>query len=327
MNTALIFGGSGQIGLAVTRGLADAGWTVTAATRAGQRLPREIADRGIAHVDGDQPRTQVIAATGKSYDVIVDATAYDVGDAGDLIRASTRAGALVVMSSSSVYADSHGRSLDEASSGGFPDFQGPMTEDTPIVKPGPETYSTRKVAMELALRGARVPVTILRPCALYGKGARHFREWWFIRRALDQRKATPVAYNGESRFHTSSATELAKLVEIVLRNPKHQTLNVAGPTAVSVSEIARAIAAAIDLPISIRPFPGPPEEGSLVGSTPWSAALICPRCNARPESRLEWWTWICERHRRTMPVGAPRHQRETWRRAVRRNDARLQEPC
>lgn len=104
----------------------------------------------------------------------------------------------MVISSSSVYQDKSGRTLDEAAAtAGFPDLPDPISETQQTVSPGPATDSTRKMAMERTLRdGARVPVTILRPCAIYGRGSSHPRGWWFVKRMLDRRPIIPIAFRG-----------------------------------------------------------------------------------------------------------------------------------
>jgi hypothetical protein len=55
-----------------------------------------------------------------------------------------RVGALVVVSSASVYRDAAGRTLDEAAASGFPELPVPIPETQPTVEPGAATYSTRK---------------------------------------------------------------------------------------------------------------------------------------------------------------------------------------
>jgi nucleoside-diphosphate-sugar epimerase len=270
MPTALIFGGSGQIGVAAATALAGRGWTVTVATRARRPLPEPLASHRVTPVDAaNRPRAQVIAGLG-SCDAVVDATAYDDADATDLLNAQGRVGALVVLSSSSVYRDADGRSLDEARDTGFPEFAAPIGEETPTVEPGLATYSTRKVAMERTLHAAKIPVIVLRPCAVYGTFARHLREWWFIKRLLDGRAQIPLAYGGRRVFHTSSASGIASLIEIALRDPRSATLNVADAQAPSVTEIAWTIAAALGRPIDLHPFGGAAGADG-VGDTPWSS--------------------------------------------------------
>jgi hypothetical protein len=37
------------------------------------------------------------------------------------------------------------------------------------------------------------------------------REWWFVKCILDHQPSIPLAYEGRSRFHTSSALNIAEL--------------------------------------------------------------------------------------------------------------------
>ncbi len=193
---------------------------------------------------------------------------YGAADARDLM-AAPGLGALVTVSSVSVYADARGRTLDEGRERGYPDFGGRVAEGAPTVAAGEETYSTRKIAMEEALREAPWPVTVLRPGAIHGVHARHPREWWLVKRGLDGRARIPVAHRGESRFHTASAAGIASLARLGLEAPGDRVLNVADPGAPSVLEIAAALERATGLALPLDPFDGPfgPDR---VGATPWS---------------------------------------------------------
>jgi nucleoside-diphosphate-sugar epimerase len=148
---------------------------------------------------------------------LIDATAYNTDHVGQLIAVQGSVGHFIVVSSASVYRDGLGRTLDEASQTGFPELPDPIPETHPTVDPGPATYSTRKVALERHLLDeATAPVTVLRPCAIYGIGSRHPREWWFVKRILDRRPAIPMAYRGASRFHTSSVANIAALIRVAV---------------------------------------------------------------------------------------------------------------
>jgi nucleoside-diphosphate-sugar epimerase len=265
MTKALVFGATGQLGRAVGTTALNAGWKVIAVTR---NRPEQLPEGVEALVAGNQTRSQIIGKLGFSIDAVFDPTAYDEADALDLLSASTYFGSAVVVSSCSVYADAQGRSLDEAAQNGFPQFDAPMTEATPTIPPGPQTYSTRKVTMENVFRASPLPITILRPCAIYGKHATHPREWWLIKRALDGRRQIPIAYSGESIFHTSSAAGIASLAELCMRNPAQRILNVADPQALTIREIAMALESATQLPIALHPFAGNPI--CSVGASPWS---------------------------------------------------------
>jgi len=225
MKKALVLGGSGQLGIAVAEQLVDAEWRVFTAARSGRAPPPDLTRRGVVALDSPSgPVSEVLRSSGAVYDAVFVPTAYSAKDASDLLRVKGRFNSLVVVSSASVYADEHGRSLDEAAEGGFPDFEGAIGEDTRTVEPGDATYSTRKVAMERELLDDGLPVSILRPCAIYGKFARHPREWWVVKRVLDRRASIPVAYNADSLFHTSSVRSIATLAQICMEHPATRML-------------------------------------------------------------------------------------------------------
>ncbi|AOH85686.1 hypothetical protein AWL63_18820 [Sphingomonas panacis] len=197
-------------------------------------------------------------------------TAYSPAEGRQLLDVQSNVGALVVVSSSSVYRDTEGRTLDEAAQNGFPELPEPIAETQPTVAPGDATYSTRKVALEhLLLDKATIPVTVLRPPAIHGPGSIHPREWWFVKRILDGRQAIPLAYEGRSRFHTSSVLNIAELVRVALDRSSTRILNIADPVALSVAEVGSAIARHIGyagrfVPVTSNTFP------AKIGRTPWS---------------------------------------------------------
>ena len=283
-----MFGITGQLGAAVAGRLLEAGWQVWGAARGDRMPPAWLLKRGVRPVEGTNDSYQGV---GRALEFPMDAafvpTAFDVPDAVDLLAAAARVGSLVVVSSSSVYADGAGRSLDEAGDTGFPVFDGPISEETRTVEPGPQTYSTRKAAMEHTLLSSAFPVTVLRPCAIYGPLARHPREWWFVKRALNGRNRIPVCREAKSVFHTSSARGIAELAEICMSSPKQRILNVADATALTVAEIAAAIERAIGLPLNLFPFEGRPVGPSYVGWTPWSVERSYVLDTSRA-SRLGW---------------------------------------
>ena len=268
--SALIIGGSGQIGRATAAALAGQGWQVTATHRDGPAP--SMTDLAWLVFDRDEPGA-LARLTARGFDAVIDTVAFDDRHAGQLLEIQDDVGAFVVVSSASVYCDDRGRSLDEARGGGFPYLPEPIAETQATVTPGPETYSTRKVALEQALlQGARRPVVILRPCAIHGPGSRAPREWFFVKRILDGRTIAPLAFNGESRFHTSATANIAALVGVALRDPATAVLNAADPEALSARAIGEAISALYGGALKIAPFEGPPVDG--VGSHPW--------CTPRP---------------------------------------------
>ena len=243
MPHALILGGTGQIGRAVAHHLLDHAWSVTLAHRGFRHAPMDLLHRGasLATIDRERPDT-LARVLGRGADLLVDVVAYGPKHAEQLLEVQADVGALVVISSASVYRDDAGRTLDEACETGFPVLPEPIGEDQATVEPGPETYSTRKVALERALLdGARGPVSVLRPAAIHGPGSLHPREWWMVKRMRDRRPVIPLAYRGSSRFHTTAAVNIAAAVRIVAGLQGRHVLNVADPSALPVVEIARTI--------------------------------------------------------------------------------------
>ena len=264
MRKALVFGASGQMARALVPMLVAQGWQVDAVTRGGRDLPPELVE--IARlVDHRGSRTATIRATG-GYDAVFDPMALTAEDAADLLAARADVGQFCMISTASVYADAQGRSLESAAAG-FPEFPREILESQPTVAPG-DGYSAGKVAMERALADA--PVTILRPGAIYGIGARHPREWWFVKRALDGRKRVPLVDAGQNIFHTSSAIGIASLASFCLQSQHLGIFNAADPQALTVTQIAQAIGQTLGHRFTLIPVDDLPEAFAHVGFTPWS---------------------------------------------------------
>jgi nucleoside-diphosphate-sugar epimerase len=268
---AFILGGTGQIGRAVAGELIQQGWRVTVAHRGTHALPSDLCERGVEVIvlDREQPG-ELARAVRSGTDALIDTIAFGPDHARQLIEIQQSVRTLVVISSSSVYRDAHGKTLDEAPQNGFPDLPVPIAETQPTVDPGPATYSTRKIIVERTLLDqAKIPVTILRPGAIHGPGPRLAREWWFVKRILDGRKVIPLAYRGTSRFHTTSVANLAALTRVVVEVPATRLLNIADPSAPSVAEIAAFISRHMGYTGRIVEVPGEDYPPAL-GRTPWS---------------------------------------------------------
>src|SRR5688500_10848460 len=138
--SAFILGGTGQIGRAVAEDLLAAGWNVTNSHRGGHAPPEKLVERGarIDVLDHDNPG-DLARALGAGADALIDTTAFDRGHARQLTSVQGSVGGFVVFSSASVYRDSVGRTLDEASQNGFPELPDPIPETHPTVDPGPTT--------------------------------------------------------------------------------------------------------------------------------------------------------------------------------------------
>lgn len=268
--TAFILGGAGQIGRAIAFSLACQGWRVRVAGRGERPLPQDLVRLGVETVRCDRETPGALGqALGSGADAMIDCVAFTQQHGRQLLEHQAAVGSFVVVSSASVYKDGQGRTLDEAAETGFPDFGGPLAETHATVAPGPHTYSTNKVALErTVLDGAKGAAIVLRPCAVYGPGSTHAREWWFLKRALDGRTRVPIAYNGESRFHTASTVNIAEVCRVALAAGGSRILNVGDPDPPTVRRIGEAIRAAIGGTFEIVGLPGPPRE--TVGGSPWS---------------------------------------------------------
>lgn len=200
---------------------------------------------------------------------MVDVIPFEAAHAEQLLRLDV--GAIVAISSASVYADEQGRSLDEAQGvDDFPEFPVPIPESQLLVAPGDDTYSTKKVKLEgILLENDRVPAAVVRPCAIYGAGDRMAREWFFVKRALDRRPHIVLTNNGRGHFHTTASANIGELVRLIAAAPRTDVFNCGDPDPPRVIEIARAIGEAAGYEFNEVLIPEPTGRGKL-GQTPWS---------------------------------------------------------
>ena len=159
------------------------------------------------------------------------------------------AGSTVMISSKAVYVDGAGRHSNSETA---PHFDGPIRETQPTMPPGAGDHTTRegyganKVAAEQVLLDSGRPVTVLRPSKVHGAGAAQPREWIFVKRVLDRRRAVFLAHRGAGVDHTTAATNIAALIEVAAATPGSRILNSADPEAPSALEISRTIARRLD---------------------------------------------------------------------------------
>jgi nucleoside-diphosphate-sugar epimerase len=203
------------------------------------------------------------------FDLLVDVVPFEAAHASQLLELDV--GAVVAISSASVYADEQGRTLDEAQGvDDFPEFPVPIPETHRTVPPGEATYSTKKVQVErILLENDRMPAAIVRPCAIYGRGDRMAREWFFGKRALDRRPYVLLANRGEGRFHTTAAENLGELTRLLAAAPRTDVFNCGDPDPPRVVDLARAIGGAAANKFTEILLAEPAGRGEL-GQTPWS---------------------------------------------------------
>ena len=302
--------GAGQIALEVALSAFAAGWRITICSRS-RPAWSEFYDEWRPYTTPEDNPPEA--------DFVVDTIAFD---APDLERYNPKAiQRLIVISSASVYCDAQGRTLDEASVAGWPEFGGPIREDNVTVAPGPETYSTRKMRMERAAQdrfGDRA--TIFRPCAIYGRHSRHPREWWFVKRLLDGRTRIPLMLLGRSRFQTTCAQTLGLATRQAIEQELGGVYNVADRDAPSVLEIGEVILEA--MPHHRRPKGvrfEPIEEAGLIGRTPWSVGQPMIVSGAKLESAVaKEFDGLSELYARAVPPTVKwlcEHEPAHWRAA------------
>ncbi|MFI9804054.1 NAD-dependent epimerase/dehydratase family protein [Streptomyces sp. NPDC052301] len=273
MRTAVVIGATGQIGRPTVDALVRDGWQVTAASRRGGR--DRAWDDGVRAVRLDRSDDAALAAVvGDGCDLLVDMVAYDAVHARQLTDLAARVGSAVVVSSVAVYEDDRGRGFDtQGEPDGFPVYPVPVPETQRTTAAGETSYGTRKVALEreLLAAGAKLPVTVLRAGAVHGPYSPLPRELYFVKRNLDGRRERVLAYRGESRFHPSSARNIAELVRLAAARPGSRVLNACDGEAPTVAEIGAAVDAVMGVSTRTTLLDGPP-AGS-VGRTPWSVPL------------------------------------------------------
>lgn len=259
---AIIIGG-GQIGCGLARVFENAGWDSQVVSRSTPVLPVT------GHIVADRTDFKAFqSAIGDGADVLIDTIAFDAPDAIQLLAFEDRVDMFIGVSSASVYCDDGGRTLDEAAQNGFPALPEKVTEEQSTVAAGPETYSTRKIAMEESLLASNHTKTaIIRPCAIYGSGCRHPREWWFVKRLLDGRGKIPLLH-GSSRFQTSAVENIAGLILQLAENETGGVFNAPDPDSPSVQEIGQVIVDQMGKDVEFIDVDA--ALTSTVGRTPWS---------------------------------------------------------
>ena len=258
---AFILGGTGQIGRAVAKRLDETGWDVTVAAR---HEPATPVEGRFVRVDRTA-QGELERALASGPDVLVDVIALRAEDAEQLRGLAGVVGSMVVISTAGVYVDEEGRSFQD------PDVSYPrhVPEGQPTVKPDGDDYHAVKRRIELAvLEDDALRATVVRPCAVHGPYAKRAREWHFVKRALDGRRAIVLARRGSSRFHTTSTVNLAEVVRLAALRPASRVLNCGDPDPPTALEIARTVGNTMGVEWTEVLLPG--EEQGSVGEHPWN---------------------------------------------------------
>ena len=266
---AFIIGGTGQIGTAAARHLAERGWSVLLGHRGAHHVDSALNELDVTSVRVDRDDTEALLPLAEGHDLVLDTVAYDSTHAEQLTRLTGAVGSVVVISTGGVYQDAEGRNLDTATTeDNFPRFPDPIDESQPTIADGAPTYGVLKAQLERTLLDAdELPVSILRPGAVHGPFSEALREWYFVKRVRDRRERVVLAYDGASRFSPTSTAAIAELTRLCAERPGKRLLNVADDD-VTVTDIAEAVFSAMDRGVELVPVSGAPTGG--VGRTPWS---------------------------------------------------------
>jgi len=250
MRRAIVLGGTGLVGRAIALRLALAGWHVDVTGRDPANMPADLSEAGVEFIKAEsRDAAQVATAFGAGADLLVDCVTYTAEDARRLLPLARNATSTVMISSKAVYVDAAG---NHSNSDEPPRYDEPIRESQPTLAPldidyrSREGYGANKVAAEQVLLESGLPVSILRPSKIHGRGAARPREWMFVKRVLDRRPAVILAHRGAGVDHTTAAVNIAALVEVVANDPAARILNSADPDAPNGVEIARAIAHTLD---------------------------------------------------------------------------------
>jgi nucleoside-diphosphate-sugar epimerase len=244
---ALVLGGTSVLGLAVARRLLPAGWEVELTGRDPAHLPPALADAGARFVRADRSDADQLRITiGGGAELLVDCLCYTASDARMLLPFLGDVASMVMVSGKAVYVDQSG---NHSNSPDAPYFPGPINEAQATLAPRSdvafdtaEGYGPNKIAAERVLLESGRAVTVLRPSKVHGAGARQAREWYFVKRALDNRPVVLLARRGAGVDQTTAAANFAALVEVVAGAPGQRVLNIADPDAPSGLDISRVVA-------------------------------------------------------------------------------------
>ena len=267
--SALIIGGTGQLGRAAAETLALDGWRVDLAHR-GERAPQpRLDDLGVGSVHLDRNDTAALLVAARGRDLVIDTVAFDVSHGDQWARAAGDLGSLVVVSTGAVYAGAADVTGDGAGTDAAPEYPVPLTEDWPTLSGDGPDYGSKKAALERRLLEVDdLPVSILRPGTLHGPFSTSLHHWSFIKRVLDGRRYCVLAYDGASRFSTSASANVAHLMKLCAEQPGKRVLNAADEDTLTVADIGRRVFEAMGHDAAILTFPGPPRE-QRVGFNPW----------------------------------------------------------
>jgi nucleoside-diphosphate-sugar epimerase len=240
----LVTGATGFLGNHLAHTLAAAGHSVRVLVRPSKRAQR-LADAGIEIFEGELTNEgHVERATKDCAAVYHLAAAFrNVAYSDDHYWQVNVGGTLNVLAA----ARAHGceRVVHCSTGGVHGHIDAPPADETYRFKPG-DVYQRTKLEAELAATAAAkggMPVSIVRPGAIYGEGDMRFLRLF---RAIQQRRFAMVG-SGHTRLHMVYVDDMVRGLMLAGSHPKApgETFLIAGAEAPTLNEIAESVADAI----------------------------------------------------------------------------------
>jgi uncharacterized protein YbjT (DUF2867 family) len=229
----LVAGGTGRLGTLVVHALAARGATVHVLTRDPARALHLAADR-VNVVTGDVREPNSIAAATDGVDVVVSAVHGFAGPGHG--------------SPASVDRDGNARLIDAARTNGA-DFV--LLSVVGAASDSPFELFRMKFHAETYLAASGVSGTVVRATA--------FTELWIeLLRQTAGRSNRPLVFGrGNNPINFVSVVDVARLVERVVNDPstRGRTFEIGGPQNLTLDQLARDVAAALDHPGKPRHVP------------------------------------------------------------------------
>jgi dihydroflavonol-4-reductase len=272
----LVTGATGFAGSHLVRALASTGHVVRALVRPGKR-GKMLAQRGVETIEGELTNEADVRSAAKHCQRIYHLAAafrnvkhsdqhyWDVNVGGTLnVLAAARAhGCERVVHCSTGGVHGH---IEEAPAG-----------ETYRFRPG-DVYQRTKLEAELAVSAAAatgLPITIVRPGAIYGEGDMRFLRLF---RAIQQHRFAMIG-SGETRLHMVHVDDLVRGILLAGSRPeaRGEAFIIAGPEAPTLNEIAASVADAVGTEPPTLHVPVWP-----VYAAAWLCEQVCVRLQIEP---------------------------------------------
>lgn len=190
-------------------------------------------------VDGSEIVYHLARAKGHGARPMSEVQAVNIDGASNIARAATRAavGRIVYASSVTVYGSRAGAN--------------PVVENSVL---SPESaYARSKAEAEAALgEHAKVPFVIARITEVLGPGC---RSWIPLLRSVARRRLRLIG-QGKTRHHPADVSDIVDGLILCGTMPvtSGRTYNLAGPEAITIADMVRAMAAALNAGVDLPPF-------------------------------------------------------------------------